>query len=132
MPKRRGSKEQVHTHLKADEAKTAEFDVLFAETKAVDEPQETIAWLIAAKMLPDGYTDIRPPGANPLPKDTSEADVAKRDEEMFAILAEPLRSATSVLVICGKRHQDGLAQRLEQHRFRVEQRAFPENLGADE
>jgi hypothetical protein len=127
-----GSKEQVHARLKADEAKTTEFDVLFAETKAVDEPQETIARLIAAEMLPGCYTDIRPPGAIPLPKEASETDVAKRDEEMFAILEEPLRSATSALVICGKRHQGGLAQRLEQHRFRVEQRTFPENLGADD
>jgi len=127
-----GSKEQAHANLKADEAKTAAFDVLFAETKVVDEPQETIARLIAAEMLPCHYIDMRPPDANPLPKDASDADIAKRDEEMLAILQEPLRSATSVLVICGKRHQDGLAQRLEQHGFRVEQRTFPENLGADE
>ncbi|MGD0469679.1 MAG: hypothetical protein ABSA54_14970 [Terriglobales bacterium] len=126
-----GSKEQVHAQLKADEAKTAAFDVLFAETKAVDEPQDTIARLVA-DASGVRYVDIRPPSANPLPKDADNGAIAKRDEEMVAMLLEPLRLATSVLVICGARHRDGLARHLEQRGIRVERQRFPENLEVHE
>jgi len=121
-----GDKESVHAQLKADEAKTAAFDVLFAETMVVDKPQDTIARLIA-DASDVRYVDIRPLGANPLSEDADNATIAKRDEEMLAILLGPLASATSVLVICGKRHQDGLARHLERRGLRVERQTFPEN-----
>jgi len=126
MAEEAGDKEQVHAQLKADEAETAAFDVLFAQTKAVDEPQDTIACLIADA---SGvfYVDIRPPGAKPLSAGADDAAIARRDEEMVAIFLEPLRSASSVLVICGARHRDGLARHLEQEGLRVERHTFPED-----
>lgn len=127
------NKEQVHAQLEADEARTpAPFDVLFAETKVVDEPQETIARLIACEELGDHYIDIRPPGASPLPKDATEEAIANRDDEMMRILEEPLQRATSVLVICGERHRQGLCKRLEQRGIRVKQQTFPPNLQPEE
>lgn len=52
-----GKDEEVQAELKADEAKTPSvFEVLFAETKAVSEPQATIAKLRPAVALGfDGF-----------------------------------------------------------------------------
>jgi hypothetical protein len=58
-----GNKEEVQAQLKADEAKTSAFDVLFAGTKAADEPQDTIAKLVADELLGGNHIDIRPPEA---------------------------------------------------------------------
>jgi hypothetical protein len=132
MAEEAGAKEQVHAQLKADETKTAAFDVLFAETKAIDEPQETIARLIADEVRSARYVDIRPPGAKPIPNEADGIAIAKRDDEMIAILTGPLKLATSVLVICGLRHREGLAQRLERCGVRVDRQTFPENLKASE
>lgn len=112
-----GEKEEVQALLKADEAKTSAFDVLFAETKAADEPQDTIAKLVADELLGGNHIDIRPPYAEKM-------TVAERDEAMAAKTIESLGSAKSVLVICGEKHSAGLTAHLANHQLLVESRLF--------
>jgi hypothetical protein len=124
-----GNDERVWAQLKADEAKTAAFDSLFGGTKATDEPQNTIAKLVAHELLGDNcHIDIRPPGADPLPDDANETLIAERDAAMATrtIEARHLASATSILVICGERHRKGLTKSLGNHGLHVESRRFPE------
>ena len=108
-----GKKDEVHARLKADEAKTSAFDVLFADARVTDEPQDTIAKLVADELLGGNHIDVRPPNAEKM-------TVAERDKAMAAKTMESLGSATSVLVICGERHRAGVTAHLTNYGLRGE------------
>jgi hypothetical protein len=114
-----GKKEEVHARLKADEAKTSAFDVLFADARVTDEPQDTIAKLVADELLGGNHIDVRPPNAEKM-------TVAERDKAMAAKTMESLGSATSVLVICGERHRAGVTAHLTNYGLRGESQPFPD------
>lgn len=114
-----GKKEEVWAALKADEEKTTAFNALFGDTKAVDEPQDTIAELLVCREFPDRrHRDIRAPGADNMTRE-------EQDCAMFRKVLTELGSATAVLVICGEDHRNGLCQRFMEHGFQVESRRFP-------
>jgi hypothetical protein len=64
-----GNNEAVHAQLKADEAKTVAFSLLFAGTEAVDKPQDTIAKIVADEVLGGKHIAIRLPGDDALSQD---------------------------------------------------------------
>jgi len=121
-----GNDKEVHAQLKADEAKTTEFNTLFAEMNAVDEPQPTIAKIVAGEILNGNHIDIRPAGATPSGQEVDGKLIAERDTAMVAKIVEGVGSATSVLVICGEKHRAGLTTRLESRGWQAESRKFPE------
>jgi hypothetical protein len=121
-----GNDKEVHAQLKADEAKTAAFNILFAETNAVHKPQPTIAKIVADEVLHGNHIDIRPPGATPLEKEADAKLIAERDTAMVAKIVDGLGQATRVLVICGERHRAGLTTHLKNRGWLAESRKFPE------
>jgi pheromone shutdown protein TraB len=123
-----GNDDQVHAQLKADEAKTPEeLKILFAETKAVDKPQPTIAKIVADEILNGNHVDIRPAGADPLAPDADANLISERDTVMAAKIVDGLGSArSSVLVICGGRHRAGLTTHLTERGWLAASRQFPE------
>jgi len=116
-----GNKEEVLAQLRADEAATpSEFAVLFGGTEAVDEPQDTIAKLVADE-IGCKHVDIRPPHAN-------EMTIEQCDAAMAEKTVEALGSATDVLVICGEVHREGLSKRLEGYGLHVKSQRFPHQV----
>jgi len=111
-----GRTEEVQAQLKDDAAKSSEFDPLFP---VVNEPQDTIAKLLADELVEVNYVDIRPPDAN-------EMTMAQRDEVMAAKTMKSLGAAKSVLVICGEKHRSGMTQHLVNHGLQlIESLRFP-------
>jgi len=118
-----GKNEQVQARLKGDAAKSPEFDLLFPAL--VNEPQETIARLLADELVEGNYADIRPP-------DADKMTIAQRDAAMTTKIMKSLGSAKSVLVICGEKHRAGLTRHLVDHGLRLlESLRFPDQC-ADE
>ena len=115
--------EQVQAQLQDDAAQSPEFDLLFPAV--VNEPQETIAKLLADELLKGNYADIRPPNADKM-------TIPERDEAMATKTMNSLGSVKSVLVICGEKPPAGLARHLVDRGLRlVESLRFPDRC-ADE
>jgi len=116
-----GDDKEAFDRLKADEAKTPpELQVLFVGTEGVDVPQSTIAKLIADEHRGSlTHVDIRPLHAD-------EMTIDESDDAMAAKVMEILGPATSVLVICGKKHRAGLSSRLQGRRLDVKSQYFPQ------
>jgi pheromone shutdown protein TraB len=115
-----GNDEEVWKSLKDAEAKThPAFAVLFTDVEVVDEPTSTIA-----KQIADDYggklvhVDIRP-------VDAKEMTIEQRDEAMAASVLEILKSAKSLLVICGEAHRVGIEVKLKKEGHELSSFSFP-------
>jgi len=116
-----GDDREVWAALKADDEKVPEeLRPLFEGYEIANEPQSTIAKMIADE-LGRRHIDIRS-------RDASHMTIEERDIAMARQTVESLGSATRVLVIVGEDHRAGVTRILGEQGCAVEPEGFPEGF----